>query len=89
MPVLPPKTTVAACVIGRDVNDDDDDDDVGDNASSSTSDGVDNRNHDNRNHDNRIDGNDACASAKVTTLAARPLSRQGDPWLAIFWNERK
>jgi hypothetical protein len=31
---------------------------------------------DNRNLDNRI-GNDACASAKATTLAARPLSRQG------------
>ncbi len=67
-------------ITGRDDNDDDNDDDddnAGNDASSTTSDGVDNRNCDNRNRDNRIDGNDACASAKATTLAARPLLRQG------------
>ncbi len=64
-------------VTGREDNNDDNDPDVGDDASSMTSDGVDNRNRDNCNRDNLINGNDACASAKATTLAARPLSRQG------------
>jgi hypothetical protein len=64
-------------VTGRDDNDDDDAGDAGDDASSTTSNGVDNRNRDNRNCDNRIGGNDACAAANTTTLAARPLSRQG------------
>jgi hypothetical protein len=64
-------------VTGRDHNDDDIDDDTGDDTSSTTSDGVNNHNRNNCNCDNRIDGNDACASAKATTLAARPLLRQG------------
>jgi hypothetical protein len=64
-------------VTGQDDNDDDNDDDAGDDASYTTSNWVGNRNRNNRNRDNRIDGNNACASTKATTLAERPLLCQG------------
>ena len=64
-------------ITGRDDNDDDNNDNAGNEASSTTSDGVDNRNCNNCNRNNGIDDNNTCASAKATTLAARPLLWQG------------